>query len=118
MRTAYDLALSLFTMAKGGTDGTISAHDDVPVPSLGYLVGGRHPSLVFDSVNDIDRGELGWWIGKYPSRYYGVWVDTEDGRIYFDTVTHMVTRTFAENLGRQRDEVAIWDIANNAEIRL
>ena len=117
MANAYHLALVLHTMSGDGVDGTVSSRNEV-LPNKGYYVGGKFPSLVVESKDKVDRGELAWWIGNNPAKWYGVWTDTETGKIYFDGVTHMVTRSAALWLARGRSEIAIWDIAEGAEIRL
>lgn len=116
---AYTIAEHLYNMAKNGEDGTIRV-DGGALPNAGYYVGGKCPSLVVKDITDLDRGELGWWIGNNPSRYYGVWVDSssEEKKIYIDAVSHMATEYFAVNLGRMRGEIAIWDIANMREIEV
>lgn len=117
MVNAFRLATVLYDMAIHAEDGTVSAHDE-PLPKSGYYVGGKVESLVFQEAGSVDRGELAWWIGSNPARFYGVWVDSEDGKIYFDAVTHMNTRQHAANLGRTRGEIAIWDISAGEEIRV
>lgn len=114
---AHDLALSLYTMAKNDEDGTISAYGR-NAPDMGYWIGGKFDSLIFRDVTDIDRGEIAWFIGTNPAAWYGVWVDQEDGRVYFDGVTHMNYEGNALALGAQRNEVAIWDIERGVEIRV
>lgn len=116
--TAYELAAQLRNMAVDGADGTISAADE-PLPRSGYFVGGKIPSLVFDNVTQIDRGELAYWIGvNTPMPFYGVWVDTDTGKIYFDGVNHESSPIVAGDLGRARGELAIWDIEAGSEVRL
>lgn len=114
----YELAEQLRNMAVDGVDGTISARDE-PLPRSGYLVGGAFPSLVFDALDQVDRGELAYWIGSNePMPYYGTWVDTETGKIYFDGVEHYEYLAVAESVGSTRKEIAIWDIEAGAEVRL
>lgn len=116
--TAFELATELYNMAVDGVDGTISA-EDKPLPRSGYLVGGAFPSLVFENKTQVDRGELAWWIGSNePMPYYGVWVDTDTGKVYFDGVEHLESPALAGELGRQRGEIAIWDIEAGEELRL
>lgn len=118
MKTAYELAEVLADMAKNGEDGTV-ATDDRSLPTEGYFVGGDAPSLVFDSIADVDRGEIAYWIGvNKPSVFCGVWVDQETGKVYFDTSTLMYYERYAIPLAAQRGEIAIWDIANSREIRV
>lgn len=114
---AYDLAQTLYNMAFNHEDGTISAYDN-PLPRAGYYVGGKFPSLVYKSVSEIDRGEIAWWVGSNKAAFYGVWVDSQTGKVYFDGVTHMQTEQYAVQLGHQRGEIAVWDIANGREIRV
>ena len=116
--SAYSLALALYDMAIHGEDGTVPAGGEEGLPTHGYFVGGLFPSLVFSGVGEIDRGELAWWIGSNDAEFYGVWVDSETGRIYFDGVSHYYTERASRDIGAGRGEIAIWDIANKAEIRL
>lgn len=115
--SAYDLASELYSMAKAGVDGT-KRPDSKPLPQDGFFVGGKFPSLVFDDVNEIDRGELAWWIGTHDSEYYGVWVDVETGKAYFDAVDHVWYISTALRTAEIRKEIAVWDIAEGAEIRV
>lgn len=115
--TAYDLAYQLYMMGKNNEGGTVPAYGE-GLPREGYWVGGKYPSLVFDSVADLDRGEIAWWIGNHRARWYGVWADETDGKIYFDAVTHMNFLHMATGLGKIRGEISIWDIARGEEVRL
>lgn len=115
--TAYDIASDLFFSAKAGEGRTVD-RDDIPLPADGYYVGGIFPSLVFDSVDEIDRGELAWWIGSNHASFYGVWADQETGKIYFDGSSWVFDVVNAMELGRIRGEIAVWDIANGKEIRV
>lgn len=116
---AYQVAEILADMAKNGEDGTVSVSGN-PLPTEGYWVGGVTPSLVFDGVVEVDRGEIAWWIGSNDrtSKFYGVWVDGETDKVYFDAVTHMDYEKYAIQLAKARNEIAIWDIANSQEIRV
>jgi len=116
--TAYDIATDLFYMVKDGIGGTV-ADDLSALPVTGYWIGGEGSALVYDSVDAVDRGEIGWWVGNNAhASYYGVWVDQEDGKVYFDAVTHMYNLGPAMDLGAVRGEKAIWEIHNSKEIRL
>ncbi len=114
---AYTIAEQLYSMAKNGEDGTIRI-DGGTLPQTGYYVGGEAPSFIVDSLDNLDRGELGWWVGNNSATYYGVWVDSAstERKVYIDAVTHMNTKAVAVLLGKSRGELAIWDIANMREI--
>lgn len=118
MKTAYELAEILADMVKAGEDGTVDARGH-GLPTEGYYVGGSTPSLVYPNVADVDRGEIAYWIGtNEASRYYGVWVDSDTGKVYFDASTFMNYEQYAIPLAAARGEIAIWDIANGQEIRV
>lgn len=113
--TAYEIAAALHTQRREGTtvdrDGVHNPH------KMGYYVGGLFPSLVFEDIEDFDRGEVAWWIGTHPAKYYGVWTDADTGKVYVDAVQWAVTRGAALSLGRDRGELAVWDIRKGEEIR-
>jgi len=111
----YNVASTLYALASRRKDGTVDAEGG-PVPTDGFYVGGVVKSLVFDSVSSIDVGELGWFVGLNSARHYGVWADQRDGQIYFDVVDHVETLADALYLGRERGEIAIWDIAASEEV--
>lgn len=54
--------------------------------------------------------------GSYPC--IGVWLDTNDNRLYVDPITHVEVLADAMNLGAANGELAIWDISLAREIRL
>jgi len=117
--STFELAAELYYLALDGNDATVSAYGEPSLPTDGYYVGGKIPSLVFNNIHEIDRGELAWWLGSNTFvRYYGVWTDQEDGKIYFDGVTHMGTLAGAAALARRRKEIAVWDILNEDEVRV
>lgn len=121
---AYETALALTVMARAKQDGTVDsfAHldgfEEDALPKTGFYVGGVRPSLVISDITELDRSDLAWFIGGTESRYFGVWTDTDDGKIYFDAVTHVDNYHDAFALGAERGEIAIWDIAANEEIRV
>lgn len=113
----YEAATLLCDMVENRVDGTI-ASDGEPLPTYGYYVGGAVKSLVFDSPDAVDRGEVAYWAGKAPALFYGVWTDQETGKVYFDVSTWWITREIAMEIARAHGELAIWDIAGSREIRV
>ena len=114
--TAYDVAAALVSLT--GEGGTVRSHDGAVNPyMIGYYVSGIIPSLVFDSVQDVDRGEVAWWIGLNPAPLYGAWVDDETGKVYFDGTQRFITKSSALLAGVERGEIAIWDIRKGVEVR-
>lgn len=53
-----------------------------------------------------------------PDTYFGSWLDTETGKVYVDISKNIQDIDEALNLGISRNEIAIWDVINNREIRL
>jgi hypothetical protein len=105
------------TLAAGGatmaTDGT--------VPVTGYAV--ALPQLE-ETHPASDTTELAARIGAYvdahaaelEGRYVGAWVD--GGTVYLDTVEIIADRATAELAGIAAGQLAIFDLAAGAEIRL
>jgi len=48
--------------------------------------------------------------------YLGVWQDKRSGNTWFDLVECVETRERAIDLGRQREQLAVWDIARREEV--
>jgi len=120
---AYETARILAEMAIEGVDGTVDTfitHDDgkEEMPSTGYWVGGIRPSLIFSDKSRVDRGDIAWFVGGTESRYFGSWVDVADGTIHIDASDHVDNREDALYLAAERGEIAVWDIANESEIRV
>ena len=55
---------------------------------------------------------------KADDLFIGYWKDSETGKEYWDCVQVVPTLETAIELGTARNEIAIWDFANGAEIRL
>lgn len=67
----------------------------------------------------------GYWVAyaELPTEYpdsrtiVGIWTDT-DGKVYRDLTLWISDLYIALDFGRANKQKAIWDIANNCEIRL
>lgn len=53
-----------------------------------------------------------------PSETFGRWTDTETGQVYWDKVEILTDEQQALQAARERQEIAIWDLAHNQEIRV
>lgn len=72
-------------------------------------------------VNGLDeRGlkEALHLLDVEPGEYIGVWTDEETQLSYVDRSHHFLKKKTALELGKLWDQIAIWDCANNDEIRL
>jgi len=69
---------------------------------------------------DLDLQVIADWIqGEYiAERYFGSWLDMKTFKVYIDVSVCIYDRQTALNLARSRNEIAIWDVRNNCEIRL
>lgn len=119
---AYDVVFGIVTtvghtIPDAPQGGTVRLSDE-PLPSSGYWVGGGGQELIYDSLVTLRGSEVRAFVAACPTDYVGWWVDSETGRIHLDWVDWTGSRTGAHWLGRQRGEIAIWDIANAKEIRL
>lgn len=50
--------------------------------------------------------------------YYGSWLDEKTFKVYIDVSECIYDREEALAMARSRNEIAIWDVINNCEIRL
>jgi len=101
--------------ADGGA--TVSVHDE-PIPVTGYFVsdaGGIEIPL--DAFTETD---VRTFADKYAFElahagvFLGGWVS--DGRVYLDITRHYFSRACALKAAEINQQLAIWDIANEAEI--
>lgn len=88
--------------------------------TTGYYVGGMAPAL---SAPSADCHTIAAWlyeigVERRAPEYVGWWVDTETGVTHLDSVAHADTLALALVLGASAGELAVWDIAAGAEIRI
>ena len=118
----YALATRLLVAARVSGGGTFAP--DGRTPTRGYAVGGRVPSLVIGhdvwSVANptVTRTIIGWLEGRTTAHdTVGCWVDT-DGKLYVDVVDVVPDELEALRLAGYRHEIAVWDFAHEAELRV
>jgi hypothetical protein len=103
----------------------------IPVPATGYMVGGYVQSLIFDEsvLRDNEHNDIVWrmifrWAGTHvkriidPEMFLGGWIDTDEQAVYIDLSRHFTNRRDAIHAAIDNAEIAIWDLAANAEIRI
>jgi len=49
--------------------------------------------------------------------YLGLWHDTNSGKVFLDVSQNVKDRATAERLGRERDQISIWDVVEGQEIQ-
>lgn len=102
----------------------ITWHWSLPVPTAGYVVslGKNFGDIVSASILD-NENEAGYTLSRFVERndyalergnFMGAWI--EGKKLYLDIVEIVESENEAVKLGRERDQIAIWDIANGVEI--
>ena len=102
---------------------TVHPQTGEPVAS-GYAVGGGNQSgaLLKVPVAELTPERLDRWLAKNRSKFpknanLGGWVD-EHGVAHIKPSENVADLNEAQRLGNSRDQISIWDHANNAEIPL
>lgn len=84
------------------------AHSADSLPTTGFVVGGKRPSL----VNPETFGEVYAFVSRVQhADYVGVWVDRSTGTVYVDACDWIVNRGHALGLAARRNELAVYDVA-------
>lgn len=98
--------------------GTVSLVDS-PLPVTGFFVGGIVPSLVLDHPDRTKIEDFVEYLrDEVGAEYVGWWTDEDTGKIYVDGTTWHWSEFLAGRTGRERHEIAIFDIRNARELRL
>lgn len=81
----------------------------------GFYVGGATATVVIPE-SEFDSETLSQAISDVSgrTRYIGTWV--HDGSVYVDAVTYLRDAKQAIELGRERGELAVYDIAGGSEL--
>lgn len=91
-----------FMVAKGGSKGAIVDAEEFYDP----VKGPEHlSSFLKDHRSSLTKGS-----------YLGLWHNTADGKVYLDVSDNIMDEAKATSLGRRRDQISIWDVANFREI--
>lgn len=127
----YDAGTSALMFARGLANATVSeggatldASSGRPAGwTTGYMVGGAVPSLTLPAtLAPVHVATLADWLasvrpGAIAARQYvGSWID--GATAWFDVSDRLADRADALTLAAARGELAIWDLANAAEIRV
>lgn len=104
--------------------GTVSLTGG-PVPESGYFVGGMVSPLVLEpeelllsTGHEMIDTFVTYLLDRVSADYLGWWTDEETGKLWVDATSWHETEWEAGRVGRQRREIAIYDAANQRELRL
>ena len=124
-----DEAARLVDRSGGATFRPNAKGTGVIQPTEGFVVAvpsqDNHPAII-DAATVKDRAkfkaELERWLieaeayrAKNPNYHFGFWAD-DTGTVYLDITEVLPDRAAAEQAGRERDQIAIWDLAAGTEI--
>lgn len=106
------------------TPGGTVAVNGSGAPTTGYMVGGIAPELTVDLDNGSPftrYNDIVQWVRRAvadnPNGYIGWWRDDATGFYHLDVSQNISDRSRAMHVAELRNEIAIWDVANNDEIR-
>lgn len=95
-------------------------------PKQGFMVARKEGSVIVDAAKFFDAIEgkkvLSDFIKANRERlgagvYLGIWHNKKNGKVYLDVVDNVIVRGDAERMGRERNQIAIWDVVNKVEIQ-
>lgn len=116
VETSRLLANTLYQFCKEGLSMNIKLEE----PTDGYMVS-VIPGPIFDNVAAVDVGEIKKFIDNHDGpnfTFFGVWTDSETGKIYFDMSLCISEKERALKIASEKNQLAIWDVKNKCEIRL
>ena len=110
------LANSLYTQT--ALNGGVSINADFQQPKTGYLVSFKD-GLIFDSISTVNVHKLSCFIKEHldMNLYFGGWIDQQTKKVYFDLSINVPDKQEAINLAIEKNQLAIWDLNENKEIR-
>ncbi len=101
-----------------------SVRPDGSSPKDGYMVAQSGRSQILDSLSVVDGKHV---IAEFarknadalkdPSAHIGVWKDSASGKVYLDIANNMHSRTQAIRSGKSANQIAIYDVKRQKEIR-
>ena len=93
-------------------------------PKDGYMVGGEVPNFVIScpfelsALDGVDAFlSLHEALLSRPEYFAGVWTDSDTGLVYVDISRKVDDLYTALAIAESRGELAVWDVAENKEIR-
>jgi hypothetical protein len=74
---------------------------------------------IYEADNTIDLRALAAWCRENSdgNSYFGSWVDERTGKLYIDISEQFYSYDAAMQYAYTHDQIAVWDVINNCEIR-
>ena len=100
-------------------NGNTVALNGGQLPTSGYFVGGIVSALIYQGDDEGDIQEFAAYLHESTdAEYIGWWTDQETGQLWIDGSEWYQHLGIAKAVGKGRNEIAIYDVANQSEIRL
>jgi hypothetical protein len=103
----------------GGFSVSRNGHE----PDGGFMVAYSGDEEVFDA-STVGTQTIGEYMSRHeadlnkPGSYLGGWVDHETGKVYLDVSENVESVDEAKRIGKDRKQIAIYDLDSDKEIRL
>ena len=95
-------------------------------PTSGYMVARKEYSKIVSAEDFFDANKGRKILSDFlkqnrehfqEDQYLGIWFNTNNGKVYLDITDNIADRRKAESLGRERNQISIWDVVNKVEIQ-
>lgn len=91
-------------------------------PKQGYMVGLDEVCILSNNdqplSDDLVRYALSKISDQPDNRFLGGWIDNSTGKVYYDISEWFAGKEQAITVAKQRNELAIFDLANMTEIKV
>jgi len=107
---------------EGGMSVKIESGDQ---PVDGFMVARKENSVIVSADDFFDETEgkriMSDFLKENRARFgkdqfLGIWHNKKNGKVYLDITDNIKDRSEAERLGKERNQISIWDVVNGAEI--
>jgi len=94
-------------------------------PVDGFMVARKENSVIVSADDFFDETEgkriMSDFLKENRARFgkdqfLGIWHNKKNGKVYLDITDNIKDRSEAERLGKERNQISIWDVVNGAEI--
>lgn len=119
--------------ARGGIVEHVRSFDGMSVkiesgeqPVDGFMVARREHSRIVTAKEFFDETKGKQILSEFlkenrrrfgKDQFLGIWHNKENGMVYLDITDNIRDRSEAERLGRERNQISIWDVVNMVEIK-
>lgn len=107
---------------EGGMSVKIESGDQ---PVDGFMVARKENSVIVSADDFFDETEgkriMSDFLKENRARFgkeqfLGIWHNKKNGKVYLDITDNIKDRSEAERLGKERNQISIWDVVNGAEV--